>query len=92
VLTADGILDRLKTYVREDLELGADLVERVTLETRVVEGLQLDSLRQVMLVARIEEDYGFEFDAAGADELDALASVGDLVRLIQRRAARPEVL
>ena len=34
----------------------------------------------------IEEQYGFEFDDADLQELQADATLGDLVRIIKRRA------
>jgi len=55
-------------------------------ETPLVEGLQLDSLRQVVLVTSVEAHFGFELGHEDHDRVRALRTVGDLVRLIQERA------
>jgi len=51
-----------------------------------VEGLQLDSLRQVVLVTSIEGQFGFELTHEDRDRLVALRTVGDLIGLIRERA------
>jgi acyl carrier protein len=86
MLTDDAILGTLKAFAAESLELPAEDVARVSRDLPVVEGLRLDSLRQVMLLTRIEEEYGFEFDPDELTLLGPEATVGDLVALIQRRA------
>ena len=85
-LTDEGILEHLRTRIAPDLELRPDEVAGLTLSTRVAEGLQLDSLRQVILLARIEEDYGVSFGAEDIEVLQEVVTVSDLVRLVRERA------
>jgi acyl carrier protein len=66
-------------------------VDRITTDTRIVEGLQLDSLRQVVLVTGVEERFGFEFEPEELMALGSGGTVGDLVRMIQRRAGTAPV-
>jgi len=86
-LSDDCVLERLRALAREELEMKPDDVARVGPETLLVEGLQLDSLRQVVLVTSIEEQFGFELTHADRGRLLALRTVGDLVRLIRERAS-----
>ena len=83
----DEILDFLKSIAREELELTEDEIGQMSLETRIVEGLQLDSVDQVVLVTAIEEHYDFEFDFEDAERVGTLK---DLVQMIQERIARKD--
>jgi acyl carrier protein len=85
-LTDQAILAFLASHAAEALEMPPEEVQQITPDTRIVEGLRLDSLRQVVLVSGVEERFGFEFEP---EELAHLAdgTVGDLVRAIQQRAA-----
>lgn len=87
--TAAEMLDRLKAIAGEELELDADRVAGIRLETPLAEGLRLDSLNQVILLARLEETFGVVFSLEEREELLALQTVGDLVHLVQRRVAGP---
>jgi acyl carrier protein len=86
MLTEERVLTAIKGFAADALELPAEDVSRVTPELPVVEGLRLDSLRQVMLLTRIEEEFGFEFDPEELADLGPDATIGDLVALILRRA------
>lgn len=86
-LSERAILERLRACASEALELAPDQVPAMTSALPLVEGLRLDSLRQVVLLARIEEEYGFEFEPDDLAALRAEGTLGDLVRVIQRRAA-----
>lgn len=81
-LAADLVLERLKVLAREELEMKPDDLARIGPETPLVEGLALDSLKQVVLVTGVEERFGL--DLADLDR-DQLRTIGDLVRLIQER-------
>lgn len=81
------ILDFLKSIAREELEMSDDQIQQMTLETRIVEGLQLDSVDQVVLVTAIEEHYDFQFDFEDGERVGTL---NDLVHMIQERIARKE--
>jgi acyl carrier protein len=89
-MTIDAILASLKTHAAEALDLPQDEVQAIAAETPIVEGLRLDSLRQVVLLTKIEEQFGFEFEPEELATLGPAATVGDLVRLIHRRAALAE--
>ncbi len=88
-LTGAAILERLRAIASEELELDAARVAGIGLDTPLAEGLRLDSLNQVILLARLEETCGVVFSLEERDELLALRTVGDLVRLVQRRLAGP---
>ena len=90
-LTDAAILAFLTSHAAEALELPPDEVRQITTETRIVEGLRLDSLRQVVLVTGVEEHFGFEFEAEELAALGADGTVGDLVRVIRRRAGTAPV-
>lgn len=48
------------------------------------EGLGIDSLRLVMLITAIEEEFGFEFDESDLNP-DNINTIGDLFLLISRK-------
>ena len=85
-LTDGAILAFLTSHAAEALELPPDDVQQITADTRIVEGLRLDSLRQVVLITGVEEHFGFEFDPEELAALGAEGTLGDLVHVIQRRA------
>jgi acyl carrier protein len=84
-LSDEHVLDRLRALARDTLEMKPEDLARLGPETPLVEGLQLDSLRQVMLVTSVEEQFGFELTPEDQDRLPSLRTVSDLVRLIQER-------
>jgi acyl carrier protein len=81
------VLERLRAVAREELELRPEELPGLGPETLLVEGLQLDSLRQVVLVTSLEEQFGFELTHEDRDRLLGLRTVGDLVALIRDRMA-----
>jgi acyl carrier protein len=85
-LAEQDILAFLLAHAAETLEMPLVELRRIDRDTPIVEGLRLDSLRQVVFVTGVEEHFGFEFEP---EELQRLASgtIGDLMRLIQERAA-----
>jgi acyl carrier protein len=83
----DEILDFLKTIAEEELELTEEQIGQMTLETRIVEGLQLDSVDQVVLVTALEDHYDFQFDFEDGERVGTLK---DLVTMIQERIARKD--
>lgn len=84
--TDEEILDYLRRISREELELGPEQATAMGLDTPVIEGLQLDSLAQVILLSRIEEHYGFVFDLADREHLQSVQTIRELVGMIRRRA------
>jgi len=85
-LSEEEVIQRLRALARDELEMKPDDILGVGAETPLVEGLQLDSLRQVVLVTSVEAHFGFELGHEDHDRVRALRTVGDLVRLIRERA------
>ncbi len=83
--TDQDILEHLKTVARTELELTPSQVAAIGPDTVIVEGLQLDSLKQVVLLASIEDTFGFELTLEDRQELQAMSTVADLIRFIQSR-------
>lgn len=81
------LLAHIRMLAASELELKAEQVAGIQLDTPIVEGLDLDSLKQVMLLASLEETYGVVLAPADVEELTALRTVGDLVRLIRERSS-----
>ena len=83
----EGILTYLKELADEELELSEEQIRRIELDTQIVEGLQLDSVSQVVLITNIEEQYGFLFDF---EDREKIQTVRDLVEMILARAGQGE--
>ena len=81
----EGILAYLKEIAEEELELSEEQINRITLDTQIVEGLQLDSVSQVVLITAIEEKYDFLFDF---EDREKLQTVRDLVDMILARGGQ----
>ena len=88
MMNDDDILARLRQIARTELELRPDQIERIQMETSIVHGLQLDSLKQVILLTSIEETFGFEMSPDDRQALQELTTVGDLVRLVRARSSK----
>jgi acyl carrier protein len=91
-LTEDAILQFLVAHAAEALELPAAETRLITADTRLVDGLALDSLRQVILVTGIEEHFGFQFDLEELAAMGADGTVGDLARLVLRKIAAADTV
>ena len=83
----EGILIYLKELAEEELELSEEQISKIALDTEIVEGLQLDSVSQVVLITNIEEEYGFLFDF---EDREKIQTVRDLVEMIIARAGQGE--
>ena len=85
-LQEQEILAFLLAHAADTLEMPPADLQKIDRDTPIVEGLRLDSLRQVVFVTGVEEHFGFEFEP---EELQRLAAgtIGDLTRVIQERAA-----
>jgi acyl carrier protein len=86
VVTQEQTLDFLKNVAHSALELPPDLVANIGMDTSLVDGFQLDSLKQVVLMARIEDSFGFEFSPDDLDRVQQFETVGDLIALVRARA------
>ena len=82
--TESEVLDYLRKVAREELKLPQQQIDSVRPETPIVEGLQLDSLAQVVLLSKIETDFGLVFEP---EDRERLQTVGDLVRALQVQPA-----
>jgi acyl carrier protein len=82
-----GILAYLKELAEEELELPEEQIDQIGLDTQIVEGLQLDSVSQVVLITCIEEKYGFLFDF---EDREKIQTVRDLVEMILARTGQGE--
>jgi len=85
-LTDAEILAYLKQISRDELELQPEQVAKLDLHTPIVEGLQLDSLAQVILLTHIEEHYGFIFEPEDREQLQTIQTISNLVEVIRQRA------
>lgn len=74
-----SILSHLKQVARDQMNLTPKQIEAIRPETRVVDGLELDSLAQVVLMTSIENDFGCTFSP---EELQGVETLNDLVQLI----------
>ena len=83
--TDADVLEYLRGVALTELELRPEQVANIHPETVIVEGLQLDSLKQVILLANLEESFGFEMSLEDRQELLGLTTVSDLIRFIQNR-------
>lgn len=53
--------------------------EKINMEARFVEDLNIDSLDLVDLIIMLEEEYGIEFDEDSADRIKTIADVVDFI-------------
>ncbi len=84
-----SILDFLKEIAREELELSEEQIEQMDLDTPLMEGLNLDSVTQVVLITAIEDHYGFQFEL---EDGEGLRTVRDLVVIIQEKMLEKQPL
>ncbi|HLV00819.1 MAG TPA: acyl carrier protein [Acidobacteriota bacterium] len=81
-LDADSVLNYLRKLAREELQMPKEKVETISMSTNLVGGLQLDSLAQAVLIAEVEEKYGFWFELEERTQLQQAETVGDFVEII----------
>lgn len=79
---AAGILRRVERLARDKLGWRGTLRP----EMRLVEDLELDSLRNLTLAIEIENHFRIALDE---EDEAAIETVGDLVELIERKTALP---
>lgn len=86
-LTHECSREEVFAWVRDlivsDFEIEAD---SVSMSSRLADDLDLDSIDAVSIAVQVERDTGYELEA---DELSALRSVEDVVKLIETVVARP---
>ena len=86
-LSAQQIYERLRAIAIERLSLTPEQIASMSPEQPIVEGLQLDSLAQVALIAAIEDEFGVVLELEDRQNIHTLA---DLVALIKERATVQE--
>lgn len=74
-----AILDEVKEIITKYIKIDP---ERITLESRLNEDLDADSIDIADVVMDIEEKYGFEFSDEDAENIVAIK---DLVKVIEER-------
>jgi acyl carrier protein len=78
------IYERLRAIVTERLELTPEQIAGLRPDLPIVQGLQLDSLATVTLIAGIEDEFHIELDM---EDRQRITTIGDLVALIRERSA-----
>lgn len=78
-MTPETLFRKLRTLISE--ELGMD-EEAITLDAHLVNDLGADSLDQVELIMRCEEDFKVQIDDDAADKM---VYVKDIVAYLKRR-------
>lgn len=71
------VFERIKQLIIEELNIDAD---KITMDARLVEDLEADSLDAVELIMKLEEEYNIQIDDTSAE---SIKTVGDLVRYIE---------
>ncbi len=82
-VSRDEIFQHVKKLLVEEFELSD---HQITLSSHLVDNLDLDSIDAVALAVRVEEESGCEL---GAEELESLQTVENVVDLIEAMVARP---
>ena len=77
-MTEHQILEGVREVIREHLQMQSPVGN----ETHLFHDLQLDSLKQLTLVVELENHFRVRLDAG--DE-EGLETIGDVVRVIDRR-------
>ncbi len=77
-MTEHQILEGVQEVIRDHLQMQSPVGN----ETHLFHDLQLDSLKQLTLVVELENHFRVRLDAG--DE-EGLETIGDVVRLIDRR-------
>ncbi len=79
-MTDAEILSRLAEIARKKLDYGGDL----TVESRLVEDLELDSIRLLTLAMEVEDHFRICLDE---DDEAGIVTVADLVDVVRRKLA-----
>lgn len=70
------IYERIKEVLIKHAGVESD---KITMEARFVEDLNIDSLDLVDLIIMLEEEYNIEFDEDAADHIKTIADVVDYI-------------
>jgi acyl carrier protein len=83
-LPPEQIYERLRAIVTERLILSPEQLDALGPDLPIVQGLQLDSLAQVTLIAGIEDEFHIELSL---EDRESITTIADLITLIQERSA-----
>ena len=72
------VIEIIKGYVKDKF-----LLEKATAETHILKDLKVNSARLVNIIVKCEDVFGTTIDD---DEADRIATIGDVVSLIQQKA------
>ena len=72
------VIEILKGYVKDPA-----LLENATAETHILKDLKVNSARLVDIIIKCEDVFGTSIDD---DEADRIATIGDAVALIEKKA------
>ena len=81
-MTREEIIARIRNVLVDSFEIPA---ERVTLEARLMDDLELDSIDAIDMAVQIQEITGARVDE---EELRQLRTVGDTVELVTKLLTR----
>lgn len=82
------ILEQLRELAKDELNLTSEQLAAIDLDAPIIDALQLDSLRSVVLLSGVERLYGCVFDAMTLQEIRTLR---DFVHLIARTAPEDRI-
>jgi len=82
-LPPDQVYDRLRAIVTERLDLTPEQIAALRPDLPIVQGLQLDSLAQVTLIAGIEDEFNIELSL---EDREGITTIADLIALIRERS------
>ena len=77
-MTEHQILEGVREVIRDHLQMQSPVGNK----THLFHDLKLDSLKQLTLVVELENHFRVRFDA---EDEEGLETIGDVVRLIDRR-------
>ena len=83
-LPPEQIYERLRAIVTERLILSPEQLDALGPDLPIVQGLQLDSLAQVTLIAGVEDEFHIELSL---EDRESITTIADLITLIQERSA-----
>lgn len=81
-LTRSDILEKLKEIMQSMYDTPQEALKTATEETRLMEGLGLNSVGLLYMVIIVETNFGIRFDQVGGDRFQ---TVGDVVTYIQNQ-------
>ena len=81
-MTEAEILDQLAEIARQKLDYGGEL----TVESRLIEDLELDSIRLLTLAMEVEDHFRICLDE---DDEEGIVTVADLVAVVRDKLSEP---